>query len=275
MSDAAPRVSTPPRRSPSYPSLSLREALERLKLLYKAEGLHAAPIETAVRHWGYKGPNGRTNLIVSALKKYGLIVDSGSGRARKIQVTEAARRILEHPDPDERQAAIQKAALLPPIHSEMWRKYRLALPTDETWVWELREDRDFTDSGARDFVREYRETIRFAGLGREESPETGSVPSQEGESTDSEELSSPAVDDHISSPNTLPQLSSHLAGEGQLSASALQTYPIPVALHGKPPVQITGSFPLSETEWNQFIAVLSAMKPVLVEAAETFPGVVD
>jgi hypothetical protein len=44
----------------------------------------------------------------------------------------------------------------------------------------------------------------------------------------------------------------------------VQNYPIPIALKGRPPVVISGAFPLSEAEWAQFKAVLEAMKPVLV-----------
>jgi hypothetical protein len=149
MSEQSPAVTPPRKRSPSYPAFSLGQSIEWLRELYAAQRQHAAPIETAVRHWGYKGPNGKTNLIISSLKKFGLIVDSGSGRARKIQVTDAGRRILEHPDPSEREAAIQKAALLPPIHREMWEKYGRDMPPDDTWIWNLKEDRDFTDTCAR------------------------------------------------------------------------------------------------------------------------------
>jgi hypothetical protein len=44
----------------------------------------------------------------------------------------------------------------------------------------------------------------------------------------------------------------------------MQSYPIPIALTGRPPVIFSGAFPLSEVEWSQFKAVLDAMKPVLV-----------
>jgi hypothetical protein len=40
------------------------------------------------------------------------------------------------------------------------------------------------------------------------------------------------------------------------------TYAVPIALGTD--VTIEGRFPMSETEWNQFMAVLAAMKPALV-----------
>lgn len=47
--------------------------------------------------------------------------------------------------------------------------------------------------------------------------------------------------------------------------AAVTTYTIPVAVNLD--VVIGGRFPLSELEWDRFMAVLNAMKPGLVEAA--------
>lgn len=44
------------------------------------------------------------------------------------------------------------------------------------------------------------------------------------------------------------------------------TYVVPVAAGSD--VVIEGRFPLSETEWEQFMTVLNAMKPALVAASE-------
>lgn len=263
-----------PTRSPSYPALDLRAALEKAEQLYRGERQNAVPVETAVKHWGYlKGPNGRSNVVVSALKKYGLIVDSGSGRARKIQVTDATRRMLEHPEQSERLALIKKAALLPRIHADMFRKYGATnMPSDDSWAWELKEDLQFTDAGAVDFIKEYRETIKFAELGDVERED----PDLEADEGDDEEAQLEDDDQSIarfrdenreSEQSRLLRL--HLA---QRDFGVGQTYPIPVALSGKPPVQVTGVFPLTEAEWAQFMAVLTAMKPVLVG---TIPAVAE
>lgn len=274
MSEQTVVVTPQRRRSPSYPAFGLGAAIGWLKTLYAAEKQHAAPIETAVRHWGYKGPNGKTNLIISALKKYGLIVDSGSGRSRKIQVTDLGRRILEHPNEVDRLDSIRKAALLPPIHREMWEKYGANnMPGDETWVWELKEDRDFTDAGARDFVKEYRETVEFAKLGiaEEAVAEDDTADSDLADEVErvNEVEPAPARTAHdLTSDNSL--------GNGTFGAQRqkdgdtgkpveIQSYPIPIALQDRPPVMISGAFPLTAAEWNQFKAVLEAMRPVLVK----------
>lgn len=47
-----------------------------------------------------------------------------------------------------------------------------------------------------------------------------------------------------------------------MSDAGVLTYAVPVAAGTD--VTIEGRFPLTEAEWNQFIAVLTAMKPGLV-----------
>lgn len=270
MTDAT-AVTGRPSRSPAFPALDLSSAIQRAEVLYRAERQNAVPIEVAVKHWGYKSPNGRSNLIVSALKKYGLIVDSGTGRARKIQVTDATRRILEHPNAAERTAMIQKAALLPRIHNEMWKKFGASgMPSDDAWAWELKEDLEFTDSGAVDFIKEYKETIRFAQLGDEELEEP-----EDGEEVDDEEDDlGGAPDESLPAGYQFPDVAAQQIAqanreraqrEAALLASnpELETFKVPMP-RGES-VTVQGTFPLTERGWTQLMAFFEFSKPVLVD----------
>jgi len=49
----------------------------------------------------------------------------------------------------------------------------------------------------------------------------------------------------------------------------VQTYAVPVAEEHN--IVLEGQFPLSEAEWEQFIGVLTAMKPALVEKRKADP----
>src|SRR5207244_4059425 len=69
--------------------------------------------------------------------------------------------ILMKPDP---LAEIQTAALLPPIHREMWNTYGVPVPDYDALRYEFVVQKGFTDNGLRDFLREYGETIAFAKL---------------------------------------------------------------------------------------------------------------
>ena len=273
-------VTTPPKRSPSYPAFDLETSIKRAQELYAAEGRNPAPIETAVKHWGYKAPSGRTNLLVSALKKFGLIVDSGSGKSRVIQVSDAALRIVEHPEPGERLAAIQKAALLPRIHNEMWQKYANDLPSDATLIWHLKTDRDFTDVGAKDFVKEYRATIEFAQLGDAEAADVGE--GFEGDlsddSLDEEEprqrsaLMERALEDRAINTARLRDEAIHRERERAALAPPPGMTAVPIPLPGGGTIIVQAAFPITEANWDYWQAVLTAMKPGLVAAPATTPG---
>lgn len=154
-------------RSPNYPGIALGEAIERARVLYHKEGKHAAPVAAAYRDLGYSPGSGQGGVVLAALKKFGLIDDTGSGNARTVRLTELALKIIldERPESSERLAAIQSAALTPPIHAELWQQYSPSLPSDETLLFRLQTEKGFTRSGAIEFLREFKDTIEFARLG--------------------------------------------------------------------------------------------------------------
>ena len=77
-------------RSPSYPAISIAEAIDRARTLYHAERQSPTPRETVVEHWGYKANSSAGHTTLSALKKYGLIAYEGSGNNRKARLTDLA-----------------------------------------------------------------------------------------------------------------------------------------------------------------------------------------
>lgn len=262
-----PSVNGRPKRSPSYPAIDLGAALQRAEVLYRAERQNAVPVEVAVRHWGYKTLSGRSNSIISALKKYGLIVDSGTGRARKIQVTDNARRIMEHPEQTERIALIQKAALLPRIHNDMWQKYGSSnMPSTDAWAWELKEDLDFTDVGATDFIKQYRETVKFAQLDENdaEEPSVGGE-FEDDDLPDTQEVFDTAARSGFQVPRALAESSARSEGE-RTSRREMTSVNIPIPGGGV--IVLHGAFPISDGNWTYLETVLKAMKPGLVEAVE-------
>ncbi|HTW20332.1 MAG TPA: hypothetical protein VME70_08990 [Mycobacteriales bacterium] len=249
MSAEETRHRAPKGRSPSYPGIPLYTAIERARTIYAREGKNPAPISAITRHWGYKTPTtGPASVTYAALKKFGLIEDTGNGAHRVATLTTLALDIiLNNPG---RPDAVQEAALAPPIHAEMWEKYGAELPSDDTLRWELVGQRNFTESGFREFIRVYRETIAWAQL------------------TSKQRLS--AKDQEPTDADTSTESNATLAAEdrGQLQdrrggvSGATLTIPVPIV--GGAPVIVEGQFPITEAAWDQFIAVLNAMKPGLV-----------
>ena len=255
-------------RSPSYPAIDLETAIDRARVLYgKERQYHTAP-ETVARHWSYKSLNGPAALSLAALKKFGLMEDEGVGPDRRVWVTDLAVDILANPDPADRLAAIKDAALRPPIHRELWDKYG-SERSDEALKWELIRERGFTETGASEFVPQYKATITFAGLDAGDRKPTQTRNTQENKAS----VRRTPLGQELHG-DSLPPGDRRSARQRRPSEEA-STYAVPVAVGSD--VVIEGPFPLSEQEWSQFIAVLTAMKPGLVSdsAQERQPGPVD
>lgn len=153
-------------RSPSYPAISLKIAIEKAGMLYQKEGKHATPTATALSDMGYSTTSGAGIVALAALKKFGLVEDEGSGKDRVVKLTDLALDIILSPDDDStgKMQAIQHAAMVPPIHSELWKEFEGSLPSPANLRHNLIRKRNFTDSGANEFIRQFSETIAFAKL---------------------------------------------------------------------------------------------------------------
>lgn len=237
-------------RSPSYPGISLEEAEKRVRELYAAEKTHAAPVSAIVGHWGYSPSSSGGRTTLAALKKFGLLNDEGAGEERTGRLTDLALELVLNPDPTE---ARRTAALLPRLHREMWDEYGESLPSAATLRYRLIREFGFTESGAEEFVDEYRATVAYAHL-----TATADV-------SDEDLAPSPATHHGIATnpaPAPRPAATPPPNPEIRHPSSAAMTIPIP--LLGEDPVYVTGSFPLSEANWAQLLRVLEAMKPGLV-----------
>ncbi len=153
-------------RSPSYPYLDLQGALEKAAILWHAEGRHAASISVVMQHWGYREESSTGYSCVAALKKFGLVDHDGMGETRQIKLSGLALRILLDDDPqsDERRAALREAALGPRIHAELWERYGIDLPSDQSLKRFLVLERSFNEASVDELLAEYKATMAFAGL---------------------------------------------------------------------------------------------------------------
>lgn len=243
----------PKGRSPAYPAISLETAIQRARQLYEKNRHYATPVTMIASYWGYRSLNGPAAQTIAALKKYGLMEDEGASDDRKARLTRLADVILMSPDEASKKEAIREAALRPAMHQEMWDKYGNHLPTDDSLLWELTRDRGFTETGATEFLREYRATIAFAQLG-------SGHPALEPPVTDDAALEAedaPAGDDgRRGEPERPSTQQRRQAGE------AAKSYAIPLIDNGS--IEVQGQFPITERDWKQFIDVLTVMKPGLV-----------
>lgn len=163
-------------RSPAYPGYSLEVAIKRARELYAQDKMNPVPLAIAVKRWGFKEKSSGGLITTAALKSFGLLKDSGTGKDRKIQLTDEARRILldARQDSQERDKLIKEAALKPKIHNALWKKWGTDLPSDETLSHALIFDWSFNENSVRDFIKEYKDTIRFAKLTDSDTMSPGS-----------------------------------------------------------------------------------------------------
>lgn len=244
-------------RSPAYPAINLETAIQRARQLYEKERRHPTPVGTIVAHWGYTSLNGAALGAIAALKKYGLLDEEGASEDRKASLSRLADDILMNPDGAKRTDAIREAALRPAIYREMWDRYHLDLPSDQNLLWELTRDRGFTERGAAEFIRSYKATIAFARLedsNHTSEPET--IPDTPPQRVD-------AARDGGDGGN----LSERPSPERHVTADTTKSYTIPLVDNGA--IMVEGQFPVTERDWNQFMAVLAAMKPGLVSMSPT------
>jgi hypothetical protein len=167
-------------RSPGYPGIGLQAAIERAKVIYKEEGRTAAHVDAILHDWGYKPKSGAGLVVLAALKKFGLLVDEGTGPDRKARLSDEALEIIfdEQEESPARDELIKKAALRPAIHAELWKEYRGRLPSDAELRLRLRKQ-GFTDTAVQEFIGQFRSTISFAKLDSSASlpdePESGGL----------------------------------------------------------------------------------------------------
>jgi hypothetical protein len=149
-------------RSPNYPAVSLPDAIERVGRLYAADKKAGAPLEAALKHMGFSGKHGKSMMVVSALRKFGLVEDTGG----RVVPTQRAVEILVLPKDDPRRLnALREAALSPEVHRELFEQYsQTGFPSDETLQSELIAFKGFNPNAVSDFVRDLRATLEFASL---------------------------------------------------------------------------------------------------------------
>jgi len=155
------------KRSPQFPFIPLRKAIDRAEMLYKKEKTNETNIATAIDNIGYSPKASGGIQSIAALIAYGLIDSRGAGDKRAVRVTGLARRILldtrtESPD---RENLLKQAALAPGIFKEIWALYAAhGLPSDDNIRHYLIFERGFNEGTVSNFIKVLKDNISFASL---------------------------------------------------------------------------------------------------------------
>lgn len=234
-------------RSPNYPAMSLEEALQRLRVIYDKQHRYPTTRDVLAKLLGYGGVNGASATVLSALGKYGLL----EGHGEQLRVSEMGEDLVLYRKGDPQyDAALPDAALRPAFFRELRDQYPDGLPHEHSLRASLIK-RGFNPKVIDSAVRAYRDTIEFvnaetddsSGHAPEEPPSEGAMQTQQQQGHGTRRQPPPSPPDE-------PE---HRAVALPLSANEWAT--------------LQAAFPLSETAWDQMLAVLNAMKPALVAPA--------
>ena len=148
------------KRSPRYPRLSLRRALDLARRLY--DGAHQSKIDadTAARVIGYtNSSSGAAATALGSLRQFGLV----DGLRGDLCVSDLAMRILQPMDDEEHIDALHEAANKPEVFAQVLRQFDGELPRSDAPVHAfLVRQVGFSQKGASEVVDILRET--FADL---------------------------------------------------------------------------------------------------------------
>ena len=182
MTDTLSTPKTKRQRSRNFPVIGLEKSIEKAQTLKEAEGSNFTATGIVTQHWGFASNSSNGMRVIAALVQFGLLEESGGKReSRRVSVSQLARTILDSPDPQEKNAAIQEAALRPTLYKETWEIYQDGIPTDKSMRWDLTGKGDpskgvLSDNAADTFIRSFRDTLIFAGLIEGDTVESKTAP---------------------------------------------------------------------------------------------------
>lgn len=145
-------------RSPNYPAMGLSDALQRVRALWAKEKRTPVSPAVAAEAIGYRGLSGPSRTALASMKKYGLVDNDD----RSIRVSDLALSIMHPSDAETGLAAVQQAALNPELFRQMFEKLRDA--SDGALKSYLITKLEFSEVGARQLIRAYRDTLAVAKL---------------------------------------------------------------------------------------------------------------
>lgn len=153
-------------RSPAYPGIDLRKALEKAKALHDAEGSYAVPMPSAFSAWGFSAKSSGGRETRAALRYFGIITVEGDSETGKVKLTENTLRILldKREDETEKKAIIRELALTPAVHKQLLTAYPQGIKSEASAVHSLIFDFGYNQAAAAEIVKEFNATAAYAGL---------------------------------------------------------------------------------------------------------------
>ncbi len=146
-------------KSPNWPSIPIKEALEKAKLIYLKDRRTPIHYDVVIEHLGFGSKTGPAGRLVSALRQYGLIEKVGEN----YRISDKAWNIFNLPDDSpERQTLIAEAAMKPKIFKELLAMSSDGQPSDSTLKRHLVLTKDFNENTVERFLKIFKAAVDIA-----------------------------------------------------------------------------------------------------------------
>lgn len=146
------------------PFIGLDDAIARIRNLHNKVKRTSVQVRHAATHLGYSPKSSNVALVISALKKYGLIISEETAEGCRIRISDLAFKIVadSRAASPEREKWIIEAALLPKAHRELWEAFGPEPPDDDAIRAHLMFEKGYSEDAARNAAKVFRATIAFA-----------------------------------------------------------------------------------------------------------------
>lgn len=144
-------------RSPGYPSISLRQAIELSKKIHDHDRTNPIDREAAAKNIGYSGITGASAKALADLAHYGLVERAGKGSLR---VAQLAVDILYPVSEAARQDALEVAATNPDLFAAIRASFPDGVPSDNNLRGYLMRQ-SFASAAIPYAIKSYTETARL------------------------------------------------------------------------------------------------------------------
>lgn len=192
ITDAKPAAIGQRDRSPSFPFIPLKTAVERLTAFEEHHKRSPVPSDRVGPAWGMKPKTSQAAQTLAALKAYGLLETHRGDGGRAIVVSDDGRTYLRAQQDSIKQEVLRRSALRPKQIETYWRDWKDDRPADAACLDALVLRGGFSQDGAEKFLRVYDATIDYAGLsGSDKIPAAADNPQIGGGDEDADELPPP------------------------------------------------------------------------------------
>ena len=143
-------------RSPSYPAISIDQAIEFAGKIHKSCRANVIDRETAAREMGYSGLTGRSMKVLADLIQFNLLEKEGKGN---VKVSQLAVDILHGIDAADRHQAKLEAALAPQLFKDIHERFPDGVPSENA-IRSYLIQQDFQDAAIGPAITAFMETYR-------------------------------------------------------------------------------------------------------------------